>query len=266
MISEQESIRLQLPGSDNFIESQLAYKGSLNRDGFVITLLDEAYKAFMLTSLIGEYESLLKEQEINTQQIIDQYPSMPALTIVPPPLRMLRYDDINLENLLVSTGFEISIRARLLHADYLVQKIDNEVFQKLHELQLSEPIHKDVFLAEAKSGYYYDEKLRRNYLLGLREETVSYSKLLNKSDYKNVINLSDDVIEVADEYRKLRNQIHFPGDSMNSDILNKYKGDSLIKFIVEYINSEIVNLANSLIKKNGSNRAFLKRITYFDTD
>jgi len=261
MISEQEAREQNLPGGDSFLWSQLAYKDSLHRDSFVVNLLSEAYKAFMLSASISEYDLILKEQEIETNEIRVNFPST-TLPIHLTPFHLWRYDNINLENFLISTGFEISIRARLLSTDHLVQEVKNKDFKALYDKQKKQPIHKNEFFEV--SGYYYDEKLGRNYLLGLHSKSINYSLLLKEDNYKNALNLPSEVIEVAEEYRNLRNQIHFPGDAVDSIILNKYQGDSLVRFIVEYINSEIVDFANTINKKNKFNNTPLERITYFD--
>jgi hypothetical protein len=261
MIPEQEARRQNLPGADVFKWSELVYKDSLNRDSFVINLLNEAYRAFMLSNLVGNYELLMKEQEVNLEYTRALFPERSELPQYLCPLHLWQYENINLENLLISTGFEISARARLLSQDYLVQEIKEGDFRDLYKEQKTRPIHKDEFFAV--SGYYYDKELGRNYLLGLHTKTVNYS-LLFKDSYKQVLNLPDKVIEVAEEYRNLRNQIHFPGDAIGSVVLNNYTGDSLVRFIVSFINSEIVDLSNALIKLNEFNRSPLKRVTYFD--
>jgi hypothetical protein len=262
MISEQEAREQNLPGGDVFQWSQLAYKDPLNRDSFVVNLLGEAYKAFMLSTLIGKYELILREQETNAEEIRVTDPLNIDLPIHQSSFHWWRYDNINLENLLISTGFEISIRARLLSTDHLVQEVKEGDFEALYQKQKKQPIHKNELLAV--SGYYYDQKLRRNYLLGLHSKTINYSLILKEDNYRKIINLPNEVIEVAEEYRNLRNQIHFPGDAVDSIKLNKYQGDSLVRFIVEYINSEIVDYSNTLINQNKLNGTPLERITYFD--
>lgn len=61
MMTEEEARKQNLPGSDVFLKTQLAYKDELNRDALIIYLNREAYKSFIDTITISQYP-LLKEE------------------------------------------------------------------------------------------------------------------------------------------------------------------------------------------------------------
>jgi hypothetical protein len=57
-----EAKQQNLPGSDVFTKGQLAYKDVINRDAFVVSINNEAYKMFLLYPLIGHYPTLISDQ------------------------------------------------------------------------------------------------------------------------------------------------------------------------------------------------------------
>src|SRR5207247_8394516 len=98
MLTEEEARKQNLPGSDVFLRTQLAYKTEFNRDAFIASLNREAYKAFMDTFIIGQYP-LIKQEEAMLQKDIHTLPT--ATTVI----RKLEY--INFENLKIAAGFEL---------------------------------------------------------------------------------------------------------------------------------------------------------------
>jgi hypothetical protein len=62
MITETEARQQNLPGSNVFTKGQSAYKNVINRDTFVVSINNEAYKMFLLSTLIGHYPTLISDQ------------------------------------------------------------------------------------------------------------------------------------------------------------------------------------------------------------
>lgn len=266
LITELEAREKKLDGCDLFKRSQLAYKEEINRDNFVIYLNKEAYKILLSSVLIGEYPTLLAEQNlqnIETLKQLSNHIEIENLEVFGPPLRFQRIELINLENFYIATGFELFLKSRLIQNNYIVNIFeDNLDFKNLREQQKKRPILKSELFSI--SGYFYDESKKINMLKGITDSSLNFSTISTKNKYKSVFNLSSDIWEIIDNYRILRNQIHLPGDWINSPFLDQI-GEQLVPKIVEFINTEIVENSNNLIKKwNLSHIPPFERLNYFD--
>jgi hypothetical protein len=229
-ITYEEAYSLGLPGSDVFVYTHLLYKDDLNRDFGVARLNKEAYTAFSDTVLFSEYAQLAAECRLALSGCMEFTPTI---------LKRLEY--INFENLKISTGFELSLKARLLSNNCIINQLNAELpeFEELSKQQKKRPILREEYFAI--DGYRYDSQRQRNRLIGLKDESLKFGIILNKSEYRRLLNIPEEIIEIANDYRKLRNQIHFPGDIVEASHLIKYNGDALIHKIQEFINQYIVN-------------------------
>src|SRR5438046_1274062 len=106
MITEEDARRQNLPGSDVFLRTQLAYKDELNRDALIVHLNREAYKAFLDTVFVGQYPRLRQESEMVKKD----------LKVFPPTI-FQRLEHIDLENLKIAAGLEMHLKACLLAHD-----------------------------------------------------------------------------------------------------------------------------------------------------
>ena len=266
LITEAEAREKKLDGCDVFKRSQLAYKEEINRDNFVIYLNKEAYKILLSSALIGEYPTLLAEQNIQNIETLKQLSNQietENLEVFGPPLRLQRLELINLENFYIATGFELFLKSRLIEKNYIVNIFeDNLDFKNLREQQKKRPILKSELFSI--SGYFYDESKKINILKGITDSSLNFCTICTKNKYKSVFNLSNDIWGIIDNYRILRNQIHLPDNCINSPFLDKI-GEKLVPKIVEFINTEIVDNSNNLIKKwNLSHIPPFERLNYFD--
>src|SRR5579864_6599758 len=100
MLTEEEARQQNLPGSDVFLRTQLAYKTELNRNALIVHLNREAYKAFIDTITISQYPLLHNEAEMQKRD---------WRTFSPTIYRRMEYMD--LENLKIAAGFELHLKA-----------------------------------------------------------------------------------------------------------------------------------------------------------
>jgi hypothetical protein len=99
----------------------------------------------------------------------------------------------------------------------------------------------------AIEGFYYNGQL--NILRGLTTNSLDFKLILDTPPYRLQLGKSQDFLNIVEDYRKLRNQIHLPGDPVEAPHINKYTGDSLIRLLVTFINEDIVEYNNRLIDK-----------------
>lgn len=166
-----------------------------------------------------------------------------------------------MENLKIAIGFELHLKACLLSNDTVIHVIANKPpFEELYRKQREEPVYKHELLAI--EGFCYNGKL--NILRGLTPQSLTFDKILNKPKYRLKLGKPQDFLDIVEDYRNLRNQIHLPGDFVEAPHINQYTDDSLMRIIVKFINEEIVEYNNKLIEKwelNISQR--LPSLTYF---
>lgn len=235
MLTEEEARKQNLPGSDVFLRTQLAYKTELNRDALIVYLNREAYKAFIDTITIGQYPQLKEETE-RTIRNMRLYP--------PTVFRRIEY--IDLENLKIAAGFELHLKAGLLANDIVIHVIANTPpFADLRRKQKKEPVYKDELLAI--ESFYYNGQL--NILRGLTSQSLKFDTILNTLAYRQKLAKPQDFLDIVEDYRNLRNQIHLPGDLIDAPHINQYTGDSLMRILVKFINEDIVEYNNKLIDK-----------------
>jgi hypothetical protein len=265
MITEIEARRLNLPGCDTFKATEKAYKDDINRDAFVIKLNIESYKIFCSSFLIGDYPNIIKEREQqieNCRKLNENNPETNNLPIFLPPIIQHRFEYINLEHFYLATGFELSFKSKLLHRSFIVNIFEETTqFETLRKEQKKRPINKTELFSI--SGYFYDEDKMINRLKGITAKSLEFGNILNKPNYQKELNVDNEIILIAEEFRNLRNQIHLPGDWQSSALINSL-GDSLVNKLVDYINDDIVDMTNQLIDKYNFNFPKLLRLNYFD--
>jgi hypothetical protein len=245
-ITTEEAQRRQLPGHDVFRYSHLLYRDGLHRDFGVVRLNGESLRAFSDTVMISERGLIEVEQAAVNEWVKNggfesgsPFPWGPALHDA------MEY--VNYENLKIASGFELHFKARLLGRDFIVHDIDSKVpgCTELAKEQTERPILKSELFAIHQ--YRFDG--RQNYLPGLKESSLRFGWLTEKPAYRAALALSELQLDIVNEYRLLRNQIHFPGDIIVTPVIQAY-GEPIVAFILDFINREVVDWSNELILRN----------------
>lgn len=232
-----------LPGHDVYRYSHLVYHGDVNRDAAAVRLNLEALKAFSDTILVSQRAALAAEratvadwQGRGGMESGLPVPYAPALTA------SMQY--INYENLKIAAGFELHLKARLLARDFIVHEIDPKTKNcgNLAKRQPERPIKKQELFAIQE--YRFDGK--QNYLPGLKEASLKFSLLTDEASYRAALDLTDQQLNIIRDYRRLRNQIHFPGDFVEVPSLQAHPAP-IVDLIVSFINTEVIDWSNKLI-------------------
>ncbi|NOT36588.1 MAG: hypothetical protein HOP11_04365 [Saprospiraceae bacterium] len=158
---------------------------------------------------------------------------------------------MNLENFYLSTGFELHFLACLVEFGFIIHEIDSK-FSKTKSLakeQQKRPIHKSELFNV--TDFHYDDIQKINVLIGIKEKSLSFYRLCKSPAYQTAINKSDEIFMIANEYRKLRNQIHMPGDFLQTKLSSHIDDEGpLLRTIVDFVNIDIIEKSNYLRIKN----------------
>jgi hypothetical protein len=212
----------------------------------VVRLNAESLRAFSDTVMISEREAIAAEQAAVNEWVRsggfesgEPFPWGPALHDA------MEY--VNYENLKIASGFELHFKARLLARDFIVHEIDSKApgCGQLAKEQADRPI----LTSELFALHEYRFDGRENYLPGLRDSSLRFSWLTETPAYRAALGLPELQLDIVNEYRLLRNQIHFPGDIIVTPHIQSY-GSPIATFILDFINREVVDWSNDLIAKN----------------
>src|SRR5258708_37625161 len=197
MMTEEEARKLNLPGNDVFLRTQLAYKNEINKEALITFLNREAYKAFTDTILIGQYPLLQQEKEMEKRD---------WRIITPTMFRQMEYRD--LDNFKIAAGIELHLKACLVSKDIVIHLIaDKPPFKELCERQKKTPVYAHELLAI--EGFYYNGE--RNILRGLTSKSLGFDQIL-KAKYRAQLGKSQDFLDIVDDYGNLRTNVHMPGN------------------------------------------------------
>ena len=243
-LSTEEAKSKQLPGSDVFRHSHLFYLSDSHRDWGAVALNREAYKAFSDTILVRHAAELKVEREAAKEWLKQGgFSSNLPLPWSAAGLSQLEY--MNYEYLKLGCGFELHLKARLLSRDYLVHDVDDTDgrYGTLARAQKQRPVEKAELLDI--DGFRFNG--RENYLPGLKPTSIKFSLLTDKNEYITALGLPVETIAVIRDYRNLRNQIHLPGDVIETPGLQKLQGKPISEFLLDFVNREIVSWSNQII-------------------
>lgn len=243
-ISSAEAVAQGLPGRDTYKASHLVYKDDINRGGGVLHLCLEAYYAFMDSIMISERHAMAQE-ELNTKLWLAEGGLQSGRWVdAPITFKWLKY--LNLEHLKIASGFEITLKSVLLEKSYIVQEIDRNIdsYRFLAEKQKIEPVYSHEILKI--EGYRYDGML--NYLPGLTSKSLGFEQILKKPKYRAALGLPHCELELIDEFRSLRNEIHFPHDAISTPIRSAYP-IPVLDFLLRFINDWVINRSNLISTK-----------------
>ena len=243
-ISSAEAIALGLPGHDSYRASHLIYKDDINRNGGVLRLCLEAFYAFTDSIMIAERHAMVQEQ-MDTNFWLAEGGTLKTGGVPDTPVtwKWLRF--LNLEHLKIASGFEITLKSKLLESSYIIQEIDKNLYPALAQKQKTEPVHSSEVLEVG--GYRYDGAM--NYLPGLTNKSLGYDQILNKQKYRAALGLPHGDVELINEFRNLRNEIHFPQDAISTPIRSAYPVP-VSDFLLSFINNWVINRSNLIRKKH----------------
>ena len=240
-ITTEEAKKLSLPGSDSFKYTHLLYHDDFHRNYGSICLNLEALKAFSDTITIAKRNKLKEEHAT-----LKNWMAQGGLNTKKNPFKSIveRSIYVNYEHLKIASGFELHLKAKMLARNYILHEIDSSihVYKSLASEQRKRPIVKHELFAI--QPYHFDGK--QNYLPGLKNSSVKFSLLTDKPAYRAALGLNDQQAGIIQDYRLLRNQVHLPGDFLETPNIQAYP-QPIIEFLVEFINSEIVIWTNSLM-------------------
>jgi hypothetical protein len=261
MITETEARQQNLPGSDVFTNRQAAYKNDIDRDDFVVSINNEAYKMFLLSTLIGHYPTL-RSDALKMETAIENGTAHLAIQEMS-QINKDRLENMNLEFFYIATGFELSFKACLLQNNYVIHNFEEkDNFKDLYKKQKKEPVHKSELLEAG--GYFYNQIKKHIFLKGITAKSLDFKLICTKPTYTSTLGVTDDILNIAEDYRNRRNQIHLPGGALVEAPNLKRIGKKVMPAMIEFINSNIVDNTNKLRKKHGFGFGELKRLDYFD--
>ena len=248
-IPTEEAKKQALPGFDVYRYSHLLYNDDLNRDFGVVRLNIEALKAFSDSITVGQRHELLADREAGKQWIARGG----FQSGLPDPWGSTSWkslDYINYEHLKIASAFELHLKSRLLARNYVLHEINGRLpgYESLEKQQRSRPIEKHELFAI--QPYHFDGK--QNYLPGLRDGSLGFSLLTQKPAYRAALGLTDQQIDIIEDYRLLRNQIHFPGDILEAPNIRAF-ARPIIEFLAAFINAELIDWPNGLIMQHKMN-------------
>ncbi|HEY4218004.1 MAG TPA: hypothetical protein VGM67_12755 [Gemmatimonadaceae bacterium] len=246
-ISTEDAKAQGLPGSDVYRRSAFLYLDDLHRHWGAVSLNTEAVRAFTDTIEISERQALAQHRAELRAWIAN---GALAAGLDMPWSRSDhdRMEYVNYEHLKLASGFELHLKARLLAAGYLVHCLDrnDSRYTQLSREQRERPVvHSE---AKAVEGHQFDGK--QNFLPGLTASSLKFSWITKKSAYRQVLGLSDETLNIIDDYRQLRNQIHLPGEFSDTPAIRAF-GKPIIEFLLPFLNTEIVDWSNGVIEKYG---------------
>jgi hypothetical protein len=243
-----------LPGSDTFVRTHLMYINDLHRDAGVVSLNVEALKAFHDTITVGRSDDLLAESAAVAAYIErGGFESGEAFPFGRARMDLMEY--YNYETLKIACAFELHLKARLLQRDFVVHEIDDRGdFRGLARAQRRRPVGKaELFEITA---YHFDGAI--NYLPGLRETSLKFSLIAENQAYIEVLDLPSHILSLVQEYRRLRNMIHLPGDFPSTPYLSSLERP-VAEILIEFMQSSLVDECEKLIARHQLNPAQLNR-------
>jgi hypothetical protein len=239
----------KLPGSDVFRSTHLLYHDPLNRDAAVVRLNVEAIKALSDTVTLSRREAMAAERQA-AKEWLDAGGFASGAEFPWGHVTSAWMEFLNYEHLKIACGFELHLKARLIAGDLIVHDIDrsHSLYRSLAADQRTRPIRKAELFGI--SSYVFNGQL--NYLPGVKETSIKFSLITETPDYRAALGLPSATIDIIDDYRLLRNQIHLPGDILEAPHLAALS-EPAADFLAAFINTEIVMWSNALITRHGLN-------------
>ena len=250
-MTSKEAKLLLLPGHNTCKSTHAVYLDAHERDHAVLRLNFESLKAFCDTVTVGQRHQLALERAAD-KIWFDGGGWNAGLELPPAHYTFAMLEYLNFECSKIASAFEIHLKARLLWNDHVLQMIDriSSSHKVLAEEQRERPILKAELLT--LSEFHFDGT--KNYLPNLKGESIKFSWLTDLPKYRAALGLTDQQLNLVQDYRRLRNEIHFPGDILEAPNISAYAGP-ISNFLVDFINAEIIEWCNQL----SAARAFTSR-------
>jgi hypothetical protein len=244
-ITTEEARSRNLPGSDTFHATHIAYVDDLHRHWAAVRLNVEAMKAFLDTVEISERVALA-EQQAALKDFIKRGGLAAGLDFPTNEPWRAKRNYINYEYLKIACGFELHLKARLIARGYLAHLLDSR--SVMHRSLAGAQKERPIAIGELLDTQPFHFDGTQNYLPGVGTASVKFSWLTDKSEYRKVFDLADIELDLIKDLRLLRNQIHLPSDDVVVDTpaLRAF-GAPLIEFLLPFINRELVEWSNSTI-------------------
>ena len=197
---------LGLPGSDVYRNEHIGYLPGLNRAAMTWRLLENAVVVFRDTAELQLRAELKDEWQLNREWGAagadpTMWPHTPVQNWI---MRNRLYEQFK-----IGVGLELIAKAHLLMAGFVVHEIARggpaNGSSDLARSQENSPVAVDELAA--CDGWLFDGV--HNFLAGLKPQSLSFTTIL-KVEYLDALPLSEGFKRVAEIYRPLRNEFHFP--------------------------------------------------------
>ena len=224
----------------------MIYYDDVNRDGGVFALCLEAFNAFNDSIMVSERHALAHEER-QDKIFLAQGKSLLSSPLPEIPVTWKWLRNLNLDHLKIASGFEIIIKSILVEKGFLIQKIINDGrYCNLANKQKDYPVYAQELLKI--DDFRFDGLI--NYLPGITTQSLGFQTILNKPDYRAVLEFSDLDIKLIDEFRTLRNEIHFPMDAISTPVRASYPMP-ISDFLLSFMNKWIVDRGNLISQTRG---------------
>ena len=245
-ISQADAESQRLPGYDVFRASHLIYHDEVNRDGGIYQLCLEAFYAFSDSIMISERYALAREQRQDEIYVSGSDFGTGRPPDAPVTHKWLRF--LNLEHLKIASAFEITLKSLLVEKGIVIQEISRSdgSYKDLADRQKKVPIYaRELFEID---GYRFDGLA--NYLPGVTRNSLSFRTIISEPDYRDALGISDIDLKLIDEFRNLRNEIHFPADAVSTPIRAAHPVP-IAEFLLQFINRWVIGRANLIHDRRG---------------
>ena len=237
-------IKEKLMSIDGTMNTHMLYFDGLHRDHGAIALSRQALLVFCDTIIFGNRNEVRAENEaVRGWQSAGN--TLATSPLPPTPWAFARLERYVYENMKIASGFELHLKARLIEAGFVVHVILNsDAWKSLHKEQRLRPI----LVNEMTSLCPYISNQTERHLPGITKQSLNFSWIVTKPAYISALGLPAQTVEIIDEYRQLRNQIHLPGDGQESPKIQAHGRP--LDFLLEFANTHIVDWANSLLGRH----------------
>ena len=241
MISTEQAINDKVSGWDVYLSDHIIYVGDINRIRASARICLHAYMLISDATIFKYRRERHDEANAWKLWISDGGTfgeGAPETVYVDH-----QTDQYYLDCFKIGSAIELGLKARLLIKSYLIHLIKNKDLT-LYREQKNRPISVNEFISVSNfchNGTY-------NFLPDLTDNTLGYSQILDKDEYKNILDLTNEEILFVNESRKRRNMIHLPiitVEPMKTPLISSlYEADAYLDYLCNILNKLIVDVFN----------------------
>ncbi|MFC1492790.1 hypothetical protein ACFL6O_02430 [candidate division KSB1 bacterium] len=219
----------------------ICYLDDLNAKGTALALYGYAFRFFSQISRVTDFKILADYVELM------QTKTLSFNEVFAPEISRFA-DETLMDQVKLGICFENYMKGILLEKKHIVHNIkkvkrseENKQLVNLKKEQNKRPI----CIKEYKplDEFEYDEISKQNTLKYLSNNTLSYSTLLEKSNYQKLIQIDPKIIAILKKNRDRRNSLHFLKSTVT--LFGKDTVDDW-KLLIDYVNDHIVEAYNKL--------------------